>query len=233
MAERKHASALCIGREKSIGMYTDKQIGLDFSSLLHANMQGHKKVCIAGEVSPHRAALDLCGIDAVAQFEGNLQHHIFLFGTVRANGPWVFTAVSRVDGHDDQTIGDRRGRQIALRALGVAWHSRYVACGTGRVGVGILVEPLGNGVVALGALCNPTFQRVYGRAWVQIQDQAVLIIAHRREGEDLWLYSLFQVKHHANYARAILGNSNASDVGVVRLYFPHPFFDGRVEFQAF
>ena len=61
----------------------------------------------------------------------------------------------------------------------------------------------------------------------------MLVIADGCEGENLGLNRLFQVKHHANHTRAILGNPNASDVGIVGLYFAHPFFDGGVEFQAF
>ena len=111
-------------------MHTDKQIGLDFSGLLHANMQGDKKIGIARQVSPHGTALDQCGVDAIAQFECNLQHHIFLFGAIGSNGAWIFTAVSGVDGHHDQSIGHGRGGHIPLRALDIAW-SRCLGGGTG------------------------------------------------------------------------------------------------------
>ena len=111
-------------------MHTDKQIGLDFSGLLHTNMQGHKKIGIARQKSPHGTALDLCGVDAITQFECNLQHHIFLFGAIGTNSPWVFAAVSGVDGHHDQAIGDRGGGYIAMRALNMA-RCRRVGTGAG------------------------------------------------------------------------------------------------------
>jgi hypothetical protein len=58
----------------------------------------------------------------------------------------------------------------------------------------------------------------------------VLVIADGCEGENLGLNRLFQVKHHPNHTRAVLGNANTSDVGVVGLDFAHPFLDGGVEF---
>ena len=61
----------------------------------------------------------------------------------------------------------------------------------------------------------------------------MLVVADGGEGEDLGLHRLFQVKHHAHHTRAVLGHTNASDVGIVGLDFAHPFSDGRVEFQAF
>ena len=69
-------------------------------------MQGYKVVGIARQVSAHGAALDAGCIDAIAQFQGNLQDHVFFFGAVGANGTGVFAAMACIDGHNDQTIGD-------------------------------------------------------------------------------------------------------------------------------
>ena len=72
MAQCKDTGALCVGRKKSIGMYADKQIGLDLARFLHTHMQRYKVIGIARQKGAHGTAFDGGDIDAIAQFHGNL-----------------------------------------------------------------------------------------------------------------------------------------------------------------
>jgi hypothetical protein len=61
----------------------------------------------------------------------------------------------------------------------------------------------------------------------------VLVTGHRRQSKDLRLYGLLQIKHHAHHVFAILRHPHARDVGIIWANFSDPFFDRRVQFQAF
>ena len=98
MAEGKYACALRVGRKESVGMHTHKQIGLHLSGFLNPHMQRHKVVCIARQEGSHGIAFDSGGIDSIAQFQGDLQNHIFFFGAIGANGTRVLSAMTCVNG---------------------------------------------------------------------------------------------------------------------------------------
>ena len=89
-------------------MQADEQVGLHPACLGHALLQGHKEIAVARQVGLHGIALDAAGIDALAQAQGQFQHHIFLARAGRADGARVFAAVARVERDHDQPVGARR-----------------------------------------------------------------------------------------------------------------------------
>ena len=105
LAERKHARALRPGGIKSIGVDADQQVRLHALGFLHTHMQGHKKVGVACQKSPHGVVSHAAGVDAFAQHFGDLEHHVFFAGATRANGTWVLSAVTRVECDHDQAVG--------------------------------------------------------------------------------------------------------------------------------
>ena len=105
LAQGEHAGALRAGREKRIGVDADHQVSLHVAGFLHAHMQGHKEVGIAGEVGTHGAAVEVGLVDAVAQAVRQAQHHVFFTRTPRPDGARVFTAVARIQRNDDEPVG--------------------------------------------------------------------------------------------------------------------------------
>jgi hypothetical protein len=92
-------------REKGVGVDADEQVGLHALCLLHAHLQGHKEVGVAGEVGPHRAAFERGGVDAFTQTMGDPQDHILFAGAAGPDGTGVFPTVSGVERDDDQALG--------------------------------------------------------------------------------------------------------------------------------
>ena len=110
LAQGKDTGTLRPRREEGIGVQADEQVGLHPACLGHPLLQGHKKITVAREVSLQWIALDAARIDALAQTQGQFQHHILFARAGRPDGAWVFAAVARVEGDHDQPVGARRHR---------------------------------------------------------------------------------------------------------------------------
>ena len=100
LAQREHTGTAGLGVEKSIGMDADEQIGLHPAGFLHPLLQGDEKVGFTGQHGAHGqdalARAHAGAVDAVAQAQGDLQHHIFFARATLAQGAGVFAAVSGV-----------------------------------------------------------------------------------------------------------------------------------------
>ena len=82
-------------------MNADKQVSLHALCLLHANVQRHKKVRVTRQVSAHVGLR----VDAVAQAQRNLQHHVFFTRAAGVYRAGVFAPVARVQRNNDQAVG--------------------------------------------------------------------------------------------------------------------------------
>ena len=71
-------------------------------------MKGYKVIGIAREVGAHGATLDLGGIDSISKFQSDLKHHVFFLGAIGADGTRVLAAMTRINGHHNQPVGDGR-----------------------------------------------------------------------------------------------------------------------------
>ena len=105
-------------------------------------MKRHKVIGIARQVGAHGAALHLAGIDSISKLQSDLEHHIFFLGAIGADGTRVLAAVTRINGHHNQSVGDGRSlhRRLAngrgLPALSSG------GCCIGGACVRIFVEPV-------------------------------------------------------------------------------------------
>ena len=238
-------------------MHADEQVGTNALCLLHPFLQRHEEVGIPRQVGAHGVARHPRRVDAVPQLVGNLQHHIFFLRAAGADGTRVFTAMTGVDGNDDQPFGGRRlgrrgrgrlggrgrrrdgpGGRFAglLLALGNQRADRIVGRQAAVLGRRLQSEQArctGTGFVQfLQALADQLIQRIGCLARVQIQHQPVLVGRHRLQVEDLRFDSLFEVDRQRDAALATLGHANARDVGVVRLELPHQLMQAGVQLGA-
>ena len=66
-------------------------------------------------------------------------------------------------------------------------------------------------------------QRILSHLRIQVEHQAILIVADRLEREHLRCDGLLQVKHQSDDVGPVLRNTQAADVGVVRTNLAHEF----------
>jgi hypothetical protein len=216
-------------------MDRDEEVGLHAPRFLHALGEGHVVVAVAHQ---HRAHVRLL-VDARLQAAGDGERHVLLLRAVAAARARVLAAVAGVDRHDDQAVDLGRGGGLGilhhhlgggLVLAGLELHHRQVRRQNRgdrgrllhrrrgfRLGAGV-----GHGrraarldfVGGIGLALQQRHQRVERLLRVEVEHQAMLVLARRRQREDEGPHLGLQVEHDAHDARPVHGHAHRLDVGI-------------------
>jgi hypothetical protein len=228
LAQREHAGTLWPRGVEGVGVDADEQVGLHAPRFLYAGVQGHKIVAFAGHDSTHVGAR----IDALAQQQRHLQHHVLL---ARAAGPdrtRVLAAVARIEHDDEGPLGAAglvgRPRLGWLLRLALLSPRQEVAQ---RIGWGLLRAE--GGPIAPLQVGNQGLQRIDRLLGIQIDDQPVLVMRHRPDLKDLGAHGMAQADDQLHGASLRLGEVDAGNVGVVLGHLAGPVAQRLLPRQTF
>ncbi|MNQ81484.1 hypothetical protein D3C85_965070 [compost metagenome] len=218
-------------------MDRDEQVGIHPARLLHAHMQRHEIIVVAGQVGAHVRLT----VDQRFQAPRNPQHHVFFAQPAAADGARVFAAVARVQRDGQRALlapaggaGRRLGRGGQGRGGLLAAHARCF----GRVGAGHgitldVFQDARQRIVNVGAaLVQDGDKRILRDLRIQVQHQAVLVVGHGLEREHLGRHGLLQVEHQPHHVRAVLRHAQALNIGVVGPDLGHQVVQGGAKGQS-
>lgn len=172
-------------------MNRHEQVGALLLRLGDTHLQRNKHVFVAGHIGLHIAFF----VDQRPEAAGNLQHHIFLAGAILPHGAGVFAAVSGIEHNDNRPVTPGFARlRSALRRRHLTLQIAFV----------VILEQRQQRILNIG-----------GVGGVEIHHQTLFKAGHRREGKQLRLNVLLELKNHAHGLRIKLAHAGGLNKGVV------------------
>ena len=190
-------------------MNRHEQVGALLLRLGDTHLQRDKHVFVAGHIGLHIAFF----VDQRPEAAGNLQHHIFLAGAILPHGAGVFAAVSGIEHNDNRPVTPGFARlRSALRRRHLTLQIAFV----------VILEQRQQRILNIG-----------GVGGVEVHHQTLFKAGHRREGKQLRLDVLLELKDHAHGLRIKLAHAGGLNKGVVIADLPPHALQYRVKVNPF